>query len=45
MVDSTVFNVFDFNLTSGDPQTALEGPNSIVISQSMADKIFKEKTP
>jgi len=45
MVDSTVFNVFDFNLTSGDPQTALEGPNSIVISQSMADKIFKGENP
>ncbi|WP_421871092.1 ABC transporter permease [Marinoscillum sp.] len=45
MVDSTVFNVFDYQLLSGNPQTALQGPNSIVISQSMAEKIFKGENP
>ena len=45
MVDSTVFSVFDYEFISGNPATALEGPNSIVISQSMADKIFKGANP
>ncbi|MBR08736.1 MAG: hypothetical protein CMP48_13785 [Rickettsiales bacterium] len=45
MVDSTVFNVFDYEFISGNPATALEGPNSIVISQTMADKIFKGANP
>lgn len=45
MVDSTVFSVFDFDLISGNPATALEGPNSIVINQTMADKIFKNEDP
>lgn len=45
MVDSTVFGVFDYQFISGNPQTSLEGPNSIVISQSMAEKIFKDENP
>lgn len=45
LVDSTIFSMFDFNLISGNPETALEGPNSIVISQSLAKKIFNEENP
>lgn len=45
MVDSTVFNVFDYEFIAGNPSTALEGPNSIVISQSMSEKIFKGENP
>lgn len=45
MVDSTVFSVFDYEFVSGDPASALEGPNSIVISKSLAKKIFNEADP
>jgi len=45
MVDSTVFNVFDFNLIAGNPDKALEGPNSIVLNESLARKIFKNENP
>lgn len=34
------FNVFTFPLLSGDPKTALKDPNSVVISQEIADKLF-----
>lgn len=45
MVDSTVFNVFDYEFIAGDPASALEGPNSIVISKSLANKIFNNADP
>ena len=45
MVDSTVFDVFSFNLLAGNPSTALQNPGSIVISKTMADKIFKGEEP
>lgn len=43
--DSTIFELFDFDFVAGDPKTALEAPNSIVINQSMATKIFKNENP
>lgn len=43
--DSTVFELFDYEFVAGDPKTALEAPNSIVINQSMARKIFKDENP
>ena len=43
--DSTVFELFDYEFVAGDPKTALEAPNSIVIDQSMATKIFKNENP
>ncbi|MEP1096390.1 MAG: ABC transporter permease [Cyclobacteriaceae bacterium] len=43
--DSTVFEVFDYDFIAGNPKTALEAPNSIVINQSMATKIFKDENP
>ncbi len=45
LVDSTVFDVFTFNFLSGDPNTALSAPNSIVLAKSEADKIFKGENP
>ena len=39
-VDSTVINIFDVNLIHGNPETALNEPNKIIISQSRANKIF-----
>tara|TARA_R110001599_G_scaffold68366_2_gene192572 strand:+ start:5342 stop:7735 length:2394 start_codon:yes stop_codon:yes gene_type:complete len=43
--DSTVFELFDYEFVAGNPKTALEAPNSIVINQSMAAKIFKDQSP
>jgi len=34
------FKVFSFPLVSGDPNTALKDPNTVVISQDIADKLF-----
>lgn len=39
-VDSTFFDVFTFPLIHGDPNTALSGPNSMVISKDTALKYF-----
>jgi putative ABC transport system permease protein len=39
-VDSTFFDVFTFPLIHGDPDTALSGPNSMVISKDTALKYF-----
>ncbi len=43
--DSTIFELFDYEFVAGDPKTALEAPNSIVINQSMATKIFQDENP
>ncbi|MCE7995203.1 MAG: FtsX-like permease family protein [Roseivirga sp.] len=43
--DSTIFQVFDYEFIAGNPTTALEAPNSIVINESMARKIFKDENP
>lgn len=39
-VDSTVFDVFTFDLLQGNPQTALHAPNSVVLAESVANKFF-----
>ena len=38
--DSTLFQVFGINLLEGDPLHALAGPNSLVLTQEMAEKYF-----
>jgi putative ABC transport system permease protein len=38
--DSTLFDVFTLPLIAGDPQTALNDPNTVVISESAAKKYF-----
>ncbi len=43
--DSTIFELFDYEFIAGNPKTALEAPNSIVISESVARKIFKDENP
>ena len=45
IVDSTVCDVFTFNFTKGDPTTALKEPNSIVLNQSVAYRIFGDDDP
>ena len=44
-VDSNLFKVFTYQFIQGSPQTALIAPNSIVLTQSVAEKFFgKNKT-
>ena len=45
LADSTLFNIFDFQLVAGDKKTALVNPMSIVISQSSAKKYFGSTDP
>jgi putative ABC transport system permease protein len=45
IADSTVFEVFSWNLISGDKKTALREPFSIVLTQSMAKKYFGNEDP
>ncbi|MGC3943720.1 MAG: ABC transporter permease [Chryseolinea sp.] len=43
--DASVFDVFDFKLTQGDPETALANPNTIVLTQSSAIRYFGDEDP
>jgi putative ABC transport system permease protein len=43
--DSTYHNVFDLALIKGDPKTALNNPNSVVISEHAARKYFNDEEP
>ncbi|HEY5824797.1 MAG TPA: FtsX-like permease family protein [Cyclobacteriaceae bacterium] len=43
-VDSTFLTLFSFDLIQGDASTALDKPNSIVMTASMADKYFDKNT-
>lgn len=45
LVDSTVFDMFNYPLIAGDPKTALTKPGSIVLSQELAKKYFGDKDP
>ncbi len=40
LADATVFNVFNFNFIEGTPTNALVKPNTIVLSSSLAKKLF-----
>lgn len=42
-IDSTVFEIFDFNLIEGNPSKALVDPQSVVLSEEMAIKYFGTK--
>ncbi|MFC2166182.1 ABC transporter permease [Acidobacteriota bacterium] len=45
LVDSIFFSMLSFPFTSGNPETALENPNSVVISEEMAEKYFGLANP
>src|SRR6185312_10597415 len=40
MADSTFFRMFTYNFTEGNPMTALDNPNTIVLSEQIAEKLF-----
>lgn len=44
-VDANVFDFFGINMLAGDPATALKEPNSLVITQALATKIFGAEDP
>lgn len=43
--DSTVFQVFDFEMLQGNPETALVEPNAIVLTETLAERYFGEESP
>lgn len=45
LADASFFKVFSYPLISGDPETCLTEPNSLVISASTAKKYFGEADP
>lgn len=44
-VDSTFFELFSFPFIAGDYATALDRPNTVVISQKIASKYFGKENP
>jgi putative ABC transport system permease protein len=43
--DSTVFDIFSFRMIKGDPENALNRPNTIVLTESAARKYFGNDDP
>lgn len=43
--DSNFYDFFGYELLRGDPNTALKGPNKVVITKSMAQKYFGDQDP
>ncbi|MBK7873702.1 MAG: ABC transporter permease [Saprospiraceae bacterium] len=43
--DSTFLDVFDFPLQAGDAQSALQEPNSIILTPEAAEKYFGKVNP
>src|ERR1700759_2369231 len=44
-VDSTFFEIFDFQLIRGDKKTALNNPHSILLTETTAHKLFGDADP
>ena len=42
--DSTFFEVFNYEFVHGDPKTALNEPNAIVLTEETASKLFGDKS-
>ena len=43
--DSSIFNIFSFPLIKGNPQTALTEPNTVVLTETIANKYFGDADP
>jgi putative ABC transport system permease protein len=43
--DSSFLRIFTYTFTAGNAQTALDRPNSMVVSQTVADKLFGKEDP
>ena len=44
-VDSTYHKIFDLQLIKGNPSSALNNPNSVIITERMAKKYFQDEEP
>jgi len=44
-VDSAFFEFFNFKMVSGDPRTAVLGPDAVVLSRSAAQRYFGNEDP
>jgi len=45
LVDPEIFKILDFDFVQGDPKTALANPNSIILTEKNAFKIFGSEDP
>ena len=45
LADQTFFRFFDFELTRGDRQTALDAPDKCVITERLAKRLFGDRSP
>jgi len=45
LADPSIFKIFSFELLSGNPETALKSPGSIVLSETKARKYFGNQDP
>ncbi len=45
IVDQSIFNIFNFELIRGNPETALTEPRSVVMTEQTARKYFGEENP
>ena len=43
LVDSTFFRMFTYNFVEGNPQHALDNPNTVVLSEEIAKKLFNNE--
>ena len=43
--DTTLFEVFDFELLQGNPENAFKDPNSVLLSESTAKRYFGDQNP
>lgn len=45
VADTSIFNVFDFDLIVGDIETALSNPKSLLVTPDLAEKYFGDNNP
>jgi putative ABC transport system permease protein len=45
VVDTSFLSMFTFPMIAGDPATALQSPDAMIVTQSMAKKLFGDKDP
>ncbi|WP_350286671.1 ABC transporter permease [uncultured Croceitalea sp.] len=45
MADDSYFNIFNYELINGNKSSALKEPNSIVLTESLKDKLFGSEDP
>ena len=45
LIDDQFFNIFSFDLKAGNPETALKDPNSIILTETTAQRYFGNDNP